>query len=55
MDVVLRAERALVGGRIHSAAVGVVDGVHVNAPGTDWEGFTRATAAAAAGALGVTS
>jgi allantoinase len=85
MDVVLRAERALVGGRIRSAAVGVVDGaiaavgpldadlgtceevlvppsavlipgfvdthVHVNAPGTDWEGFTSATAAAAAGGI----
>ena len=85
MDVVLRAERALVGGRIRAAAVGVVDGaiaavgpldadlaaceevlvppsavllpgfvdthVHVNAPGTDWEGFTSATAAAAAGGI----
>ncbi|MBB5160855.1 amidohydrolase family protein [Mycobacterium sp. AZCC_0083] len=85
MDVVLRTERALVGGRIRSAAVGVVDGaiaavepldadlaayeevlvppsavllpgfvdthVHVNAPGTDWEGFTSATAAAAAGGI----
>ena len=85
MDVVLRAERALVGGRIRPAAVGVADGViaavgpvdadlvardevyvptsavllpgfvdthvHVNAPGTDWEGFTSATAAAAAGGI----
>lgn len=85
MDVVLRAERALVDGGIRSAAVGVVDGViaavgpvdadfvardevrvprsavllpgfvdthvHVNAPGTDWEGFTSATAAAAAGGI----
>jgi allantoinase len=85
MDVVLRAERALVSGRIRAAAVGVVDGdiaavgsidadfaareevrvppsavllpgfvdthVHVNAPGTDWEGFASATAAAAAGGV----
>ncbi|MDT5069424.1 MAG: allantoinase [Mycobacterium sp.] len=85
MDVVLRTERALVDGRIRSAAVGVVDGViatvgpvdadlealeevlvppsavllpgfvdthvHVNAPGTDWEGFATATAAAAAGGI----
>jgi len=85
MDVVLRAERVLVGGRIRAAAVGVVDGVitevgpldadvaahedvrvppsaallpgfvdthvHVNAPGTDWEGFATATAAAAAGGI----
>ena len=85
MDVVLRAEQALVDGRIRAAAVGVVDGtiaaigpidadfatreevrvplqavllpgfvdthVHVNAPGTDWEGFASATAAAAAGGI----
>jgi len=85
MDVVVRAERALVGGRIRAASVGVVDGViaavgpvdsdvtadedvrvppsavllpgfvdthvHVNAPGTDWEGFATATAAAAAGGI----
>lgn len=85
MDVVLRAERALVGGRIRAATVGVVDGtiaavgpvdadfaaheevlvppsavllpgfvdthVHVDAPGTDWEGFASATAAAAAGGI----
>lgn len=85
MDVVLRAEGALVGGGLRAAAVGVVDGaiaaigpmdadfaaheevrvppsavllpgfvdthVHVNAPGTDWEGFASATAAAAAGGI----
>ena len=85
MDLVLRAERTLVDGEIHPAAVGVVDGaiaavmpvdadvatdedirlppsavllpgfvdthVHVNAPGTDWEGFASATAAAAAGGI----
>jgi allantoinase len=85
MDAVLRAERALIGGEIRSAAVSVADGVitaigpvdadvkalddirlaptavllpgfvdthvHVNAPGTDWEGFASATAAAAAGGI----
>jgi allantoinase len=85
MDVVLRAERVLVDGRIRAAAIGVVDGViaavesvdadvaaydevrvppsavllpgfvdthvHVNAPGTDWEGFVTATAAAVAGGI----
>jgi allantoinase len=85
MDVVLRAERTLVDGRIRPAAIGVVDGViaavmpvdadvatdedirvpssavllpgfvdthvHVNAPGTDWEGFATATTAAAAGGI----
>src|ERR1700712_4879070 len=83
MDVVLRAERVLLGGGIRPAAVAVADGliaevgdvdadylgaaevviprgavllpgfvdthVHVNEPGTDWEGFATATAAAAAG------
>jgi allantoinase len=85
MDVVLRAERVLLGGRIRTAAVGVADGViaavepldadlrareevdvppsavllpgfvdthvHLNAPGTDWEGFATATAAAAAAGI----
>jgi allantoinase len=85
MDLVLRAERTLIDGRIRPAAVGVMDGaiaavmpvdadaaadedirlppsavllpgfvdthVHVNAPGTDWEGFATATAAAAAGGI----
>jgi allantoinase len=85
VDLVVRAERAVVGGEIRSASVAVVDGVigavgpidakyaaaeeirlteavallpgfvdthlHINAPGTDWEGFATATAAAAAGGI----
>lgn len=85
MDLVIRAERAAIGGEIRSAAVAVVDGViravgpiesdypaaeqirlpdgavllpgfvdthvHINEPGTDWEGFGTATAAAAAGGI----
>src|ERR1700694_2653859 len=85
MDVVVRADRAVVAGHIRSAAVAVADGViraigpvdanyptaeetrlatstvllpgfvdthvHVNEPGTDWEGFATATAAAAAGGI----
>src|SRR5664279_1127043 len=85
MDVVLRAERALLDGEFRPAAVAVTDGlivdvgdvdadhpgavdvmvpngavllpgfvdthVHVNEPGTDWEGFATATAAAAAGGI----
>ncbi|WP_319447061.1 MULTISPECIES: allantoinase AllB [unclassified Mycobacterium] len=85
MDVVLRAERVLLGGELRPAAVAVADGliaaiadvdadypgatevvvphgavllpgfvdthVHVNEPGTDWEGFATATAAAAAGGI----
>jgi allantoinase len=85
MDVVLRAERALIDGVLRPAAVAVADGlvaaivdvdaeypdvddvlvprgavllpgfvdthVHVNDPGTDWEGFATATAAAAAGGI----
>lgn len=81
MDLVLRAERVLVGGEIRPAAVAVAQGtvvdigppdaayaarddvwvpagavllpgfidthVHINAPGTDWEGFATATEAAA--------
>src|ERR1700694_3468232 len=85
MDVVVRADRAVVAGHIRSAAVAVADGViraigpvdanyptaeetrlatstvllpglidthvHINEPGTDWEGFATATAAAAAGGI----
>src|SRR6202165_4162867 len=85
MDVVVRADRAVVDGHIRSAAVPVADGViraigrvnanyptaeetrlatstvllpgfvdthvHINEPGTDWEGFATATAAAAAGGI----
>ncbi|MDT5387292.1 MAG: allantoinase [Mycobacterium sp.] len=85
MDVVLRAERVLLGGELRPAAVAVADGliaevgdvdadypgaaevvipraavllpgfvdthVHVNEPGTDWEGFATATTAAAAGGI----
>ena len=85
MDLVLRAERVLVDGRLRAASVAMQDGlisdvgpvdaerpakfevrvpdeavllpgfvdthVHVNEPGTDWEGFATATAAAAAGGL----
>jgi allantoinase len=48
MDLVVRAQRALIDGRMRPAAVavGFVDThVHINAPGTDWEGFASATAA----------
>lgn len=85
MDLVLRAERTLVGGRLRPAAVGVRGGriaavaaidadlpaaadhtvaptavllpgfvdthVHIDDPGTDWEGFASATAAAAAAGI----
>ncbi len=87
MDLVIRADRAVIGGEIRAAAVAVADGViravgpidadypaaeqirvadaaallpgfvdtdvHINEPGTEWEGFATATAAAAAG--GITS
>lgn len=85
MDLVIRANRAVIGGEIRPAAVAVADGliravdaidakypaaeqirlpeptvllpgfvdthVHINEPGTEWEGFTTATAAAAAGGI----
>ncbi len=85
VDLVVRAERAVIDGEIRSAAVAVADGmvcavgpievdyraaeqirlgeaavllpgfvdthVHINEPGTDWEGFAAATAAAAAGGI----
>ncbi len=85
MDLVIRANRAVIDGEIRSAAIAVADGVisavgpidadypaaeqirlprttallpgfvdthvHINEPGTDWEGFTSATAAAAAGGI----
>ncbi|MDT5244439.1 MAG: allantoinase [Mycobacterium sp.] len=85
MDLVFRADRALIDGEVRSAAVAVTDGViraigpidadyqaaeqirlpeatvllpgfvdthvHINEPGTDWEGFATATAAAAAGGI----
>jgi allantoinase len=85
MDLVLRADRALLDGELRPAAVAVRDGriasigpvdadyraavdvtvaahavllpgfvdthVHVNEPGTDWEGFASATSAAAAGGI----
>jgi allantoinase len=85
VDLVVRAERAVIDGEIRSAAVAVADGViravgpidanypaveqirladrtallpgfidthvHINEPGTDWEGFATATAAAAAGGI----
>ncbi|MDT5234307.1 MAG: allantoinase [Mycobacterium sp.] len=85
MDLVIRADRALIDGEVRSAAVAVTDGViraigpidadyqaaeqirlpeatvllpgfvdthvHINEPGTDWEGFATATAAAAAGGI----
>jgi allantoinase len=85
MDLVLRAERAVIDGRILRAAIAVAEGriraiapveadlpsadeirlpasavlvpgfvdthVHINEPGTDWEGFATATAAAAAGGI----
>jgi allantoinase len=85
VQLVIRAERAVIDGEIRSASVAVVDGVigavrsinakyaaakeirlpgavallpglvdthvHINQPGTDWEGFATATAAAAAGGI----
>ena len=85
MDLVIRANGAVIDGEIRSAAVAVADGViravgpidadypgaeqirlpeatvllpgfvdthvHINEPGTDWEGFATATAAAAAGGI----
>lgn len=85
MDLVVRAERAVIDGGIRAAAIAVADGriraiapidvdlpsaeetrlsastvllpgfvdthVHINDPGTDWEGFATATAAAAAGGI----
>jgi allantoinase len=85
VELVVRAERAVIDGEIRSAAVAVADGmiravgpvdadypaaeqlllgeaavllpgfvdahVHINEPGTDWEGFATATAAAAAGGI----
>ncbi len=85
MNLVIRAESAVIDGEIRSAAVAVADGVvhavgpidadytaldeirltkptvllpgfvdthvHINEPGTDWEGFSTATAAAAAGGI----
>jgi allantoinase len=85
VDLVIRAERAVIDGEIRAAAVAVADGViravgpidadypateqirlaertvllpgfvdthvHINEPGTDWEGFATATAAAAAGGI----
>jgi len=84
VDLVIHAERAVIGAEIRAAAVAVADGVicavgppgefdgheqirlpdsmvlmpgfvdthvHVNEPGTDWEGFATATAAAAAAGI----
>ena len=85
MDLVIRAERAVIDGQLRPAAVAVADGVilavgpigadypaaeqirlagtavlmpglvdthvHINEPGTDWEGFATATAAAAAAGI----
>jgi allantoinase len=85
VDLVIRANRAVIDGEIRSAVVAVADGVirevgpidadypaaeqirlpettvllpgfvdthvHINEPGTDWEGFATATAAAAAGGI----
>jgi allantoinase len=85
LDVLLRAERAVIDGQVRPASIGIADGVvtvvdpppgahriarqvvlppgsvllpglvdthvHVNEPGTDWEGFASATAAAAAGGI----
>jgi allantoinase len=85
LDLVIRADRVVMDGRISPAAVGVAGGkirvigpvhadlaaaediglptsavllpgfvdthVHINEPGTDWEGFATATAAAAAGGI----
>jgi len=85
VDLVIRAERAVIDGQLRPAAVAVADGVilavgpigadypaaeqirlagtavlmpgfvdthvHINEPGTDWEGFATATAAAAAAGI----
>jgi allantoinase len=82
VDLVIRAEKAVVDGDIRAATVAISDGViravdmdypgtedipldastvlmpgfvdthvHINEPGTDWEGFATATAAAAAGGI----
>jgi allantoinase len=82
VDLVIRAERAVIDGEIRAATVAVSDGVirsvdvdhlgvadvvldgstvlvpgfvdthvHINDPGTDWEGFATATAAAAAAGI----
>jgi allantoinase len=85
VDLVVRADRAVIDGEVRPAAVAVADGVihavgaidadypgaqqirldeatvllpgfvdthvHVNEPGTDWEGFATATAAAAAAGI----
>jgi allantoinase len=85
MDLVIRADRAVIDGGIRAAAIALADGriraiapidtdlpsadeirlpvsavllpgfvdthVHINEPGTDWEGFATATAAAAAGGI----
>jgi allantoinase len=85
VDLVIRAERAVIDGEVRSVAVGVAGGViravgrvdadypatqeirlaeqavllpgfidthvHINEPGTDWEGFVTATAAAAAAGI----
>lgn len=85
LDHVIRAPRAVIGGTVRAAAIGLSDGmirviagldaaldaraetrlpstvvllpglvdthVHVNDPGTDWEGFASATAAARAGGI----
>jgi allantoinase len=85
VDLVIRADAAVIDGEIRAAAVAVTDGViqkvgpidtdyaaaeqirlteatvllpgfvdthvHINEPGSDWEGFATATAAAAAGGV----
>jgi allantoinase len=85
VDLVIRANKAVIDGEIRPVAVAVADGViravgpidgeyptteqvllpeatvllpgfvdthvHINEPGTDWEGFATATAAAAAGGI----
>jgi allantoinase len=85
MDLVIRADRAVVDGEVRAVAVGITDGliraigpvsadypaaeqarlppsavlmpglvdthVHINEPGSDWEGFATATAAAACGGI----
>jgi allantoinase len=85
VDLLIRANKAVIDGEIRPAAVAVADGViraigpidaeypaaeqnllpeatvlvpgfidthvHINEPGTDWEGFATATAAAAAGGI----
>ena len=82
MDLVIRAEKAVIDGVVRAATVAISDGViravdadcrgaedvlldrstvlmpgfvdthvHINEPGTDWEGFATATAAAAAAGI----